>query len=95
MPAKAGNLIQLTDDLAIRSDSMQWMLCKSKKVDGEISWEAFQYQGNLAMIVKTAYEYMLRTGTAQNADELLAVAKKINDLMNQKFTASFDMQIKK
>ena len=94
MSAKAGNFIQLTDKLAIRSDSMQWMLCKAKTIDGEAGWEAFAFQGTLAAIVRTTYSYMLRTGHAQNADELLALANEINALMSEKFTASFEMQIK-
>lgn len=91
---KAGNFIRLTDKLAIRSDSMNWMLCKHKVYDGEESWEAFQFQGTLEKIVKTAFEHMLRTGDAQSADELLALSNKISALISQKFTASFEMQIK-
>lgn len=94
MPIKVGNFIRLTDKLAIRSDSMNWMLCKGKVIDGEDSWEAFQFQGTLEKIVKTAFEYMLRTGHAQNAEELLALSNKISALISQKFTASFEMQIK-
>lgn len=99
-----GNFIQITDSLAIKSDRYQWMVCKyqSVKVDGEDtdSWKPFIFCGGsktdsgLSSAVKAAGEHMLRTGDAQNADELLVLANNISALLNQKFTASFDIKIK-
>jgi len=90
---RTGNFIQINDHLAIKSDSMQWMICKRSKPTTE--WVSFAYYGSLAAVVKGLGDYMLRTGTADDANELRQLAVDIETLLSQKFTASFDISIRK
>jgi hypothetical protein len=88
--------IQITDALVIKSDGMQWMLCKNKGLDenGKPRLHSFMYQGTLEKIVQSTGQYMLRHADASNIDELIAAAEKISKLLSQKFTASVNLEIK-
>lgn len=95
-----GNQIQINDQLAIKSDKHQWMLCKlvkttdKKTKEKTEAWTAFQYFSSLSACVKATGEYLLRAGSATNADELLKAADEISRLLSQKFTASYQVEVK-
>lgn len=82
--------IPLTDDLVIRTDDNNWMLCKPRGTnkDGSIKWTGFIFCGSLEQLVGQTGQFMLRTCGAQTYTELVKAADDISRLLSQKFTAS-------
>jgi len=82
--------IQLTDELVIRTDQHNWMLCKPRGTnkDGTIKWTGFIFCGTLEQLVKATGEYMLRDCNASSYHDLVKAAEEISLLLSQKFTAS-------
>ena len=98
------NFIQITDKLAIASDSIQWMIQKPietniKNGDGEVidkkaAWTGFEFYGSLESCVKGLGDHMLRNSNSRSYGDLVKAASDISLLLGQKFTASANIQIK-
>ncbi len=89
-----GNFIQITDKLAIASDSKQWKLQELVERKGVPQFESFAYFPTLERCVTGLGQYMLRDSHAKTYTELVHAASEISLLLSQKFTASAEVKIK-
>ena len=91
--------IQITDKLALGSDSQQWTLTKPVTVKNKdtdeksIQWQSFNYFGTLNGAVKAAGDLLLRQSGAQSAKELVEAAERINALINYEYAALAEIKL--
>ena len=83
--------IQVNEDWAIKSDQMQWMVCRKKewsnKETGEdvIKWNPVTYHIRLEEAVKSLADRLLRLDDSTNVSRLALAASDIAELLDKRF----------